>query len=150
MKRALEKVIKNPYVKIDLDALLRDYMTSLDDHFKSLLTDVSMLIPVAENVMKQGMRIGNVLRKEHDHLDKDYNYSSLFEKLFVNRGWKGEKLRRELELTDVSLKAISKLVGGLKETRGRLVSYRENIKNFKVSYLPWHWRGVDAILVWPQ
>jgi hypothetical protein len=131
VKQGLDLHLKNPSRRIDLDKLLGDYMVSLDEHFGMMLKDISKLIPVAEVIRRQGKTVHRYLVK--DQVDQECHYGSLWKKWWVNTGWKGEKMRKDLELAGKSFGAITSLLGDLQTTRTNLVSYRAHIKRFKVN-----------------
>jgi len=133
VKQGLELHLRSPNNKVDLDKLLQNYMTSIDEHFGTMLKDVSDLIPIAEVVREQGKRIHRYLVKDHEAVDQEYNYGSLWKKWWVNAGWKGEKMRKDLDLAGQAINAITSLIQDLKTTRSNLVGYRTHIKKFKVT-----------------
>jgi hypothetical protein len=133
MKRGLERHLRNPGIEVNLDKLLEDYITSMDQHFASMLEEVNALIQMAEIIMKQAQLIHGYLVRDLETVDQKLNFGSLFERFWENTGWKGEKMKRDLELADYSIHAITSLIGDLKETRFNLVTYRKHIKQFKVT-----------------
>ena len=104
----------------------------MDQHFGSMLEEVNGLIQMAEVVKKQAQTINGYLVRDLETVDQKLNFGTLFERYWENTGWKGEKMKRDLELADHSINAITSLIGDLKETRFNLVTYRKHIKQFKV------------------
>lgn len=108
-------------------------MMSLDEHFGTMLKDVSKLIPVAEVIRRQGKTVHRYLVEGQETVDQEYHYGSLWKKWWVNKGWNGGKMRKDLELAGNSISAITSLLRDLQNTRTNLVSYRAHMKRFKVN-----------------
>ena len=132
VKCGLERHLRNPKAGVNLDKLLEDYIKSMDQHFGSMLEEVNALIQMAEVVKKQAQTINGYLVRDLETVDQKLNFGSLFERYWENTGWKGEKMKRDLELADHGIHAITSLIADLKETRFNLVTYRKHIKQFKV------------------
>lgn len=50
------------------------------------------------------------------------------------KGWKGQQLRRDLELTRESAASVVEIWKGLEGTRTSLLGYRSNVGHFKVGH----------------
>jgi len=105
----------------------------MDEHFGMLLGCVQDLIERAMNTKIQAQTIHRYFMKEKNTVDKKLNFGTPFELLFENRGWKGEQMRRDLEVATVGLHTIENLLGDLEITRYNLITYRKHIKYFQVN-----------------
>jgi hypothetical protein len=96
--------------------------------------EINVLIPLAENVRKQGRNIERHLKWENNQIDRSFHNSDLWTRLVDGRGWKGKRMKKDLELSGQAIGVISDMVNKLQETRAQLIYYRANIKNFKVRF----------------
>lgn len=111
-------------------------MASVDEHFALLLIRVSELIPIAETARDQGRTIHRYLVKDHEMVHQELHYGSLWKRWWLNTGWKGDKMRKDLELAGQAIAIIVEWLKGLKCARDNLIMYRAHIKQFKVVYTP--------------
>ena len=107
-------------------------MDSMDDHFALLLGRVNDLIPFAEAARDQGRMIHRYLVKDHEIVHEELNYGTLWKRWWVNTGWKGEKMRKDLELAGQATGFVIQWLRDLGIARDNLITYREHIKQFKV------------------
>ena len=132
MKQGLDAVWKDPAAKVDLVGLLKGYVASLDHHLLLILNSVNELIPIAGGAASKGEKVYNYLIWEENQLQQQKSNANLWQKLVENRGWKGERFRKDMEITSKSISAIKGLVNRLLEVRGECVGYRQHIFQFKV------------------
>ena len=132
VKLGLELYLNDPRTQVDLDKLLDNYVASIDEHFVLLLRRVSELIPVAETARDQGKTIHRYLVKDQETVHQELNYGSLWKRWWVNTGWKGDKMRKDLELAGQAIAVITNWLASLKIARDNLAIYRTHIRQFKV------------------
>ena len=101
-------------------------------HLSNLDGRTTKLIGHAEDIEEQAQLISFNTKFEWKNIDKEYNHSVWWKKLFVNTGWKGEMLRRDLEACRDTIGNITIFITGLRSIKTHLTYYREHIDNFKV------------------
>jgi hypothetical protein len=104
----------------------------MDNHFALLLGHVNDLIPIAQAARDQGKTIHRYLVKDHETVHQELNYGSLWKRWWVNTGWKGEKMRKDLEVAGQAIALIIPFLRDLEIARDNLIAYRAHIKQFKV------------------
>lgn len=107
-------------------------MGSMDNHFAILLRRVNELIPLAEAARDQGKTIHRYLVKDHETVHQELNYGTLWKRWWINTGWKGDKMRKDLEVAGQATAFIIQLLRDLVIARDHLITYRVHIKQFKV------------------
>lgn len=101
-------------------------------HLSNLDERTTKLIAVAEDVEEQAKLISFHMKFEWKNIDKEYNHAPLWKMVFVNRGWKGEMLKRDLTACRDTIGNITVFITGLRSVKTQLTYYREHIDNFKV------------------
>ena len=133
MQKGLDAVYKGGDRRPDLDTLLKTYVTSMDNHLITLLNHINSMIPLAKATATDGQKIYGLLIREENQLRRQKKSANLWQYLVANRvGWKGERFRKDMEITTESIKVISATVKGLLTARNRLVQYRTNVVQFAV------------------
>lgn len=101
-------------------------------YLSDLESRTTKLIGLAEDIEEQAKLISFNMKFEWKNLDKIYNHSGWWKSLFVKSGWKGEMLRRDLEVCRDTIGNITIFIADLRSVKTQLKYYREHIDNFKV------------------
>ncbi|POW18665.1 hypothetical protein PSHT_05477, partial [Puccinia striiformis] len=118
----------------NLDILFEHLSTELTQ----LLNSIENLIPLASRSTNLGIQISERLYQEHYQLVNKKNNQGLFKKLSDLTTFSGKQLNRDLTLTSESISNLKLTWLKLESIRTDLLTYRNNVANFKASFTGWH------------
>lgn len=110
----------------------------LSAELKRLLNTIESLIPLAFRSTNLGIQISERLHREHYQLASKRSNQALWKKLLDITSFSGQQLQHDLHLTSQSIVNLRLTWLKLEEVRTDLLSYRNNVANFKASFTGWH------------
>ncbi|PLW08009.1 hypothetical protein PCANC_24859 [Puccinia coronata f. sp. avenae] len=129
-----EKKYTSETISKNLDILFRHLSSALND----LLQTIEGLIPLASRSTNLGIKLSERLHQEHYQLENKKTSKGLWNKLRDLTSFSGHQLNRDLALTSESIKNLKITWFKLEEIRTDLLTYRNNVANFKASFTGWH------------
>jgi hypothetical protein len=110
-------------------------MESMTKYLQILLEAIDRLKTSAVDIRDQGKIIHWHLVRDREGQNQAYNYASLWQTWWTNTGWRGEKMRKDLELAGTAISVTSDLIADLEKARRNLASYKHHVIEFKVKVL---------------
>ncbi|PLW08643.1 hypothetical protein PCANC_25060, partial [Puccinia coronata f. sp. avenae] len=110
----------------------------LSTELTQLVNTIENLIPLAHRSADLGTRVLKRLHHEHFNLIREKNRRGLWRKLADLTSYSGQQLSHDLSLNSESIKSLKETWMQLEQIRVDLVTYRDNISNFKASFIGWH------------
>ena len=122
----------------DVSRQLDNLFDHLSTDLASLLEDIELAIPLAKRASGLGEQVIMDLSLEHARLNKAKEDQPLWRRLKDINTFASKQLRRDLQLTENSVINLAATRRSLEESRGFLLSYRDQVGYFKASVLGFH------------
>ncbi|OAV95882.1 hypothetical protein PTTG_04874 [Puccinia triticina 1-1 BBBD Race 1] len=110
----------------------------LSAELSRLLAAIEVLIPRASRAVHLGIQLSERLHHEHYQLANKKSSQTLWKKLLDLASFSGQQLNRDLALTAESIANLKRTWAKLEQIRTDLLTYRNNVANFKASFTGWH------------
>ncbi|GAA5909833.1 hypothetical protein JCM5296_001831 [Sporobolomyces johnsonii] len=131
----------SPKQQAELERLLNALFDKINTSLQDLLSSLDKAIPTATLASDRGRRIFGALRAEESAKEREREEKGWAQWLRDAPGPKGRQLRRDLELTKTSARAVVGVWEALEGTRASLLSYRNNVGFFKAGVVGFHLSG---------